>query len=50
MVVAMLAGLVLSTIFVSARNLTAPIIAHAGFDAFSFAGIAFLWRIYNRTR
>jgi hypothetical protein len=35
---------------VSARNLTAPIIADAGFDAFYFAGsIAFLWRIYNRT-
>lgn len=33
MVVAKLAGLVLSTIFVSARNLTAPIIAHADFDA-----------------
>jgi membrane protease YdiL (CAAX protease family) len=38
MVFVMLAGLVLSIIFVSARNLTAPIIAHAGFDAFYFAG------------
>jgi hypothetical protein len=46
----MLAGLVLSIIFVSARDLTAPVIAHAGFDAFYFAGgIAFPWRIYNRT-
>ena len=35
--------------FVSARNLTAPIVAHAGFDVFYFAGgIAFLWRTYNR--
>jgi membrane protease YdiL (CAAX protease family) len=49
MVFATLAGLVLSIIFVSARNLTAPIIAHAAFDSFFFAGgIAFLWRIYNR--
>jgi membrane protease YdiL (CAAX protease family) len=49
MVFATLAGLVLSTIFVAARNLTAPTIAHAAFDAFFFAGgIAFLWRIYNR--
>lgn len=46
---AMLAGLVLSMIFVSARNLTAPIITHAAFDAVYFAGgVAFLWRIYNR--
>ena len=36
--IAMLAGLVLSIIFVSVRNLTAPIIAHTGFDAFYFAG------------
>ena len=35
---AMLAGLVLSMIFMSARNLTAPIISHAAFDAFYFAG------------
>jgi membrane protease YdiL (CAAX protease family) len=48
-VFAMLAGLVLSMIFMSARNLTAPIITHAAFDAFYFAGgVAFLWRIYNR--
>src|SRR5438067_985643 len=48
-VFATLAGLVLSTIFLSARNLIAPIIAHAAFDAFYFAGgTAFLWRIYNR--
>jgi len=46
MVFATLAGLVLSIIFVSARNLTAPIIAHAAFDAFFFAGgVAFLWRL-----
>jgi len=38
MVFATLAGLVLSIIFVSARNLIAPIIAHAAFDAFFFAG------------
>ena len=48
-VFATLAGLVLSIIFVSTRNLIAPIIAHASFDAFYFAGgVAFLWRIYNR--
>ncbi|WP_119391938.1 CPBP family intramembrane glutamic endopeptidase [Taklimakanibacter lacteus] len=49
-VFAMLAGLVLSTIYLSARNLIVPIIAHAVFDAFYFAGgIAFLWLIYNST-
>ena len=48
-VFATFAGLVLSMIFMSARNLTAPIITHAAFDAFYFAGgVAFLWRIYNR--
>jgi len=48
-VFATLAGLVLSLVFMSTRNLTAPIIAHAAFDAFYFAGgVAFLWRIYNR--
>jgi membrane protease YdiL (CAAX protease family) len=48
-VFATLAGLVLSIIFVSTRSLIAPIIAHAAFDAFYFAGgVAFLWRIYNR--
>lgn len=46
MVFATLAGLVLSIIFVSARNLIAPIIAHAAFDAFVFAGgVAFLWQL-----
>jgi membrane protease YdiL (CAAX protease family) len=48
MVFATLAGLALSIIFVSTRNLIAPIIAHAVYDAFFFAGgIAFLWRIYS---
>jgi membrane protease YdiL (CAAX protease family) len=48
-VFAMLAGLVLSMIFTSARNLVAPIITHAAFDAFYFAGgAAFLWRFYSR--
>jgi membrane protease YdiL (CAAX protease family) len=48
-VFAMLAGLVLSMIFTSARNLIAPIITHAAFDAFYFAGgAAFLWRFYSR--
>jgi len=47
---AVLAGLVLSIIFVSLRNLIAPIIAHAAFDAFYFAGgVAFLWGIYSDT-
>jgi membrane protease YdiL (CAAX protease family) len=46
---AALAGLVLSLIYVSTRNLIAPIIAHAAFDAFYFAGgVGFLWRIYAR--
>ena len=49
MVFATLGGLVLSIIFMSARNLIAPIIAHAAFNAFYFAGgVAFVWRIYNR--
>ena len=49
-VFATLAGLVLSIIFVSTRNLTAPIIAHAAFDALYFAGgVAFLSNIYNRS-
>jgi membrane protease YdiL (CAAX protease family) len=49
MVFATLAGLVLSMIFMSARNLIAPIITHAAFDAFYFAGgVAFLWRFYSR--
>jgi membrane protease YdiL (CAAX protease family) len=48
-VFAMLAGLVLSMIFTSARNLIAPIFTHAAFDAFYFAGgVAFLWRLYSR--
>jgi len=48
-VFASLAGLVLSIIFMSTRNLIAPIIAHAAVDAFYFAGgVAFLWNIYNR--
>jgi len=48
-VFATLAGLVLSIIFMATRNLIVPIIAHAAFDAFYFAGgVAFLWRIYNR--
>jgi membrane protease YdiL (CAAX protease family) len=49
MAFAMLAGLILSMIFMSARNLIAPIITHAAFDAFNFAGgVAFLWRFYSR--
>jgi hypothetical protein len=48
-VFAMLAGLVLSIIFASASNLIAPIITHAAFEAFYFAGgVAFLWRLYSR--
>jgi hypothetical protein len=48
-VFATFAGFVLSMIFMSTRNLIVPIIAHAAFDAFYFAGgVAFLWRIYNR--
>jgi len=49
MLFAMLAGLILSWIFMSARNLMAPIITHAAFDAFYFAGgVAVLWRFYSR--
>ena len=45
-VFAMLAGLVLSSVFTSTRNLIAPIITHAAFDAVYFAGgIALLWRL-----
>jgi membrane protease YdiL (CAAX protease family) len=48
MVFAALAGLVTSVIFLSSRNLIAPIIVHAGYDGFFFAGgIAYLWRAYN---
>jgi membrane protease YdiL (CAAX protease family) len=48
-VFATLAGLVLSMIFMSARNLIAPIITHAAFDAFYFAGgVALLWCFYSR--
>ncbi len=48
-VFATFAGLVLSLIFVLTRNLIVPIIAHAAYDAFYFAGgVAFLWRIFNR--
>jgi membrane protease YdiL (CAAX protease family) len=47
---AILAGLVLSMIFTSTRNLIAPIITHAAFDAFFFAGgVTLLWRLYSRT-
>jgi membrane protease YdiL (CAAX protease family) len=46
---AMLAGLIFSWIFMSARNLIAPIVTHAAFDAFYFAGgVAVLWRFYMR--
>lgn len=46
---ATLAGFVLSMVFISVRNLIAPIITHAAFDAFYFAGgVALLWRVYNR--
>ena len=39
----------LLTALLSTRNLIAPIIAHAAFDAFDFAaGVASLWRIYSR--
>jgi uncharacterized protein len=45
---ATLAGLVLSVIFLAARNLTAPIIIHAAYDAFFFAGgVAVLSRAFN---
>jgi membrane protease YdiL (CAAX protease family) len=46
---ATLAGLVLSLIFLSTRNLIVPIITHAAFDAFYFAGgVAVLRGIYER--
>ncbi len=49
MLFAMLAGLILSWIFMSARNLIAPIITHAAFDAIYFAGgVTVLWRFYTR--
>jgi membrane protease YdiL (CAAX protease family) len=49
MLFAMLAGLILSWIFMSARNLIAPIITHAAFDALYFAGgVAVVWRFYTR--
>ncbi|MEP6839005.1 MAG: CPBP family intramembrane glutamic endopeptidase [Bradyrhizobium sp.] len=42
------AGLVLSIIFLVVRNLAAPVIAHAAYDAFYFSGgVAFLWRTFN---
>jgi membrane protease YdiL (CAAX protease family) len=45
LVFATLAGLILSIIFTSTRNLIAPIIAHTAFDEFYFAGgVAFLWK------
>jgi uncharacterized protein len=45
LVFATLAGLVLSIIFTSTRNLIAPIIARTAFDEFYFAGgVAFLWK------
>jgi membrane protease YdiL (CAAX protease family) len=48
LVFATLAGLLLSIIFMSTRNLIVPIIAHTAFDAFYFAGgVAFLWRSFN---
>jgi membrane protease YdiL (CAAX protease family) len=44
-----LAGLVLSLIYVASRNLIVPIVVHAAYDTFFFAGgVAFLWRVYNR--
>jgi membrane protease YdiL (CAAX protease family) len=49
MVFSTFAGLVLSMIFMAARSLTAPILVHAAYDTFFFAGgIAFLWPVYNR--
>ena len=49
MAFAALGGLVVSIIFVNTRNLTAPIIIHAAYDKFFFAGgVTFLWQIYNR--
>ena len=50
MIFTMLAGPVLSMIFMSTRNLTAPIITHAAFDAFYFAGgVAFLGASLGRS-
>jgi membrane protease YdiL (CAAX protease family) len=47
-VFATFAGLVLSIIYMSTRNLIVPIFAHAAYDAFYFAGgVTFLWRIYS---
>jgi membrane protease YdiL (CAAX protease family) len=49
MVFSTLAGLVLSLIYVASRNLIVPIVVHAAYDTFFFAGgVAFLWRVYNR--
>lgn len=48
MVFATLGGLVTSLIFLTTRNLIAPIIVHAAYDMYFFAGgVAFLWRVYN---
>ncbi len=48
-VFAALAGLVFAIISTSTRNLIVPIISHAAYDAFYFAGgVAFLWRLYSR--
>ena len=48
MVFATLGGLVTSLIFLVTRNLIAPIIVHATYDMYFFAGgVAFLWRTYN---
>ena len=48
MVFATLGGLVTSVIFLATRNLIAPIIIHASYDVYFFAGgVAFLWRAYN---
>ncbi len=49
MVFSTLAGLVLSLIYVASRNLIVPIVVHAAYNTFFFAGgVAFLWRVYNR--
>jgi|SRR5882724_6000921 len=43
-----LAGLVLSIIFASTRNLITPVITHTAYDAFFFAGgVAFLLRSFS---
>jgi membrane protease YdiL (CAAX protease family) len=48
MLFATFAGLVLSMIFMATRSLTAPILVHAVYDAFFFAGgVAILWPVYN---